>query len=195
MHERREEERKDLKGLEDTIATNLKTFHSLQHSYKLLNNKETERSFCISLADQQETSIYLSPVDPDIIELTAESDASNSPNARLNAEANDQISVKRSKHKNTIESDSDFSNSCKKRRVEVGSAPVRVGKRERKQCPYHGCEAAPRDAWHLRRHINSVHRNLRPFKCKICSKTFKQKDHLKKHACTHQTHLNFKESH
>lgn len=176
--------------MEDTIATNLQTFHSSQHSYKLLNNKETERSFCISLAEQQETSIYLSPVDPDIIDLTAESDASNRPNASLNAEANDQISV-RSKRKNTIESDSDSSNSCKKRRVEVGSVPVRVGKRELKKCPYPLCTAAPKSSWHLKRHMTR-HSNLRPYKCEICPLEFKRKDNLKRHALDHKKILNFK---
>lgn len=178
--------------MEDTIATNLQTFHSSQHSYKLLNNKETERSFCISLAAQQETSINLTPVDPDLIDLTAESDASNSQNASLNAEANDQKSVRRSKRKNTIESDSDSSNSCKKRRVEVGSVPVRVGKRERKKCPYPLCTVAPKDAWHLKRHMKTRHGNLRPYKCEICSVGFNREDRLKRHTLEHKTLLNFK---
>lgn len=128
-----------------------------------------------------EESINLTPVDLDIVDSTADCDALNSPNAVLNAEANDQKSVRRLKRKIAIEDDSDFSNSCKRRRVE----PVRVGKDGKHKgikCPYPSCTVAPRSHWHLKRHIDSVHENLRPFKCKICSGEFKREDHLKRHA-------------
>lgn len=138
-----------------------------------------------------EESINLTPVDPDIVDSTAECDASNSPNAILNAEANDQKSVRRLKRKSTSDDNLDSGNSSKRRRFKVGSAPLWVGKdgepmrrsRVKKlKCEYPLCNYEGRDNYHLNRHINSRHSNVRPFKCEICSEGFKREDHLKRHA-------------
>lgn len=33
----------------------------------------------------------------------------------------------------------------------------------------------------MRRHINDIHSDCRPFKCSVCEKTFKRKDVLRQH--------------
>ncbi|GAW82826.1 zinc finger transcription factor [Plasmodium gonderi] len=38
----------------------------------------------------------------------------------------------------------------------------------------------------MKRHLMSVHSESRPYKCQICTKTYKRSDHLKKHILTHK---------
>lgn len=147
-----------------------------------------------------EVAINLTAVDQcDIADnSTAECCSSNGPNVSLNKRANEQISKRRSKRKNVIEDDSDLSNPCKKRRVEVELPPVQVGKvrkykqRSKMEFKCDLCKYTGRDNWYLKRHIDSVHKNLKPFKCEICLKEFKREEYLKQHAFMHQTHLRFK---
>ncbi|SBS97365.1 krox-like protein. putative [Plasmodium ovale curtisi] len=38
----------------------------------------------------------------------------------------------------------------------------------------------------MKRHLMSVHSDSRPYKCEMCTKTYKRSDHLKKHILTHK---------
>jgi len=47
------------------------------------------------------------------------------------------------------------------------------------------CTKAFRRSEHLKRHIRSVHSNIRPFPCKFCDKKFSRSDNLAQHLRTH----------
>jgi len=53
------------------------------------------------------------------------------------------------------------------------------------QCPY---QTTQRE--HFRRHVDSVHHNLRPFLCDICGQRFKRHDALLQHALVHNDQTN-----
>lgn len=50
------------------------------------------------------------------------------------------------------------------------------------------CIKAFRRSEHLKRHIRSVHSNIRPFPCKFCDKKFSRSDNLAQHLRTHNKH-------
>lgn len=50
------------------------------------------------------------------------------------------------------------------------------------------CPKAFRRSEHLKRHIRSVHSNIRPFPCKFCDKKFSRSDNLAQHLRTHNRH-------
>jgi uncharacterized Zn-finger protein len=50
------------------------------------------------------------------------------------------------------------------------------------------CVKAFRRSEHLKRHIRSVHSNIRPFPCKFCDKKFSRSDNLAQHLRTHNKH-------
>eukprot|EP01084_Bolivina_argentea_P040777 75280_1 len=58
-----------------------------------------------------------------------------------------------------------------------------------KRCPFIGCTSVFNHKSKLERHIASTHSNDRPFKCNFdnkCTKTYKRKDHLKRHLLSHK---------
>lgn len=50
-------------------------------------------------------------------------------------------------------------------------------------CP--DCSKQFKRSEHLKRHIRSVHSNIRPFHCKYCDKKFSRSDNLAQHLKTH----------
>ena len=58
------------------------------------------------------------------------------------------------------------------------------------ECHYKGCGKSFQTSWNLKRHINEVHLQLRPFKCDVCGDRFKRQFHLDRHkAAKHAEHL------
>ena len=51
----------------------------------------------------------------------------------------------------------------------------------RYDCPIEGCSKSYSTRGNLKRHINGVHRNLRPFECDICGESFQQQTNLDDH--------------
>mmetsp|Transcript_5149 Transcript_5149/g.5105 ORF Transcript_5149/g.5105 Transcript_5149/m.5105 type:complete len:144 (-) Transcript_5149:43-474(-) len=64
------------------------------------------------------------------------------------------------------------------------------------KCYYDHCEKAYLTKYHLRRHINSTHLNIKTFTCPGCSKSFSSKQNFKEHMqlqCGHKTSIGDKE--
>jgi len=59
---------------------------------------------------------------------------------------------------------------------------------ERYQCTQCSYQTTQRE--HFRRHVDSVHHNLRPFLCDICGRRFKRHDALLQHALVHSDQSN-----
>ncbi|EGV64193.1 zf-C2H2 Zinc finger, C2H2 type [Yamadazyma tenuis] len=69
-----------------------------------------------------------------------------------------------------------------------GSAGVGVGSGDDetgKPFPCPECNKQFKRSEHLKRHIRSVHSNIRPFHCKYCEKQFSRSDNLAQHLKTH----------
>lgn len=60
-----------------------------------------------------------------------------------------------------------------------------MGDDEPKPFPCPDCEKQFKRLEHLKRHIRSVHSNIRPFHCKYCEKKFLRSDNLAQHLKTH----------
>jgi RNase P subunit RPR2 len=56
---------------------------------------------------------------------------------------------------------------------------------EMKEVTCYICQKVLSTKTNLKRHVNSVHNNLRPFSCPHCCQTFHLKQHLKQHLLTH----------
>lgn len=52
-------------------------------------------------------------------------------------------------------------------------------------CPHDHCTKQFKRSEHLKRHIRSVHSNIRPFHCRFCEKKFSRSDNLAQHLKTH----------
>ena len=71
-------------------------------------------------------------------------------------------------------------------------------KRLPKKCPFLNCSAIFYHGAKLQRHIGSCHSSERPFKCTVvinnveCNKSYKRKEHLKRHLLTHKNERLFK---
>lgn len=63
-----------------------------------------------------------------------------------------------------------------------------IGEEEEKPFKCDGCTKAFRRSEHLKRHVRSVHSNVRPFPCKFCEKKFSRSDNLAQHLRTHNKH-------
>lgn len=63
-----------------------------------------------------------------------------------------------------------------------------VGEDEEKPFKCNSCTKAFRRSEHLKRHVRSVHSNVRPFPCKFCEKKFSRSDNLAQHLRTHNKH-------
>ena len=76
--------------------------------------------------------------------------------------------------------------------VEVDvSLILRNPETNRYHCPIKDCSASFPTRSKLKRHINGVHRNFRPFKCDFdgCSESFTLKENLDRHKATHEEDL------
>lgn len=62
------------------------------------------------------------------------------------------------------------------------------GEDEEKPFRCDSCPKAFRRSEHLKRHVRSVHSNVRPFPCKFCEKKFSRSDNLAQHLRTHTKH-------
>lgn len=64
--------------------------------------------------------------------------------------------------------------------------PIEIGEQEEgKPFPCPDCPKQFKRSEHLKRHIRSVHSNIRPFHCKYCEKQFSRSDNLAQHLKTH----------
>lgn len=67
----------------------------------------------------------------------------------------------------------------------LSGGPVADGDDESKPFPCPECDKQFKRLEHLKRHIRSVHLNIRPFHCKYCDKKFLRSDNLAQHSKTH----------
>lgn len=67
----------------------------------------------------------------------------------------------------------------------TGHASIAEGDDEPKPFPCPDCDKQFKRLEHLKRHIRSVHLNIRPFHCKYCDKKFLRSDNLAQHSKTH----------
>jgi uncharacterized Zn-finger protein len=65
------------------------------------------------------------------------------------------------------------------------SVQPQSGEEEEKPFKCDSCPKAFRRSEHLKRHVRSVHSNVRPFPCKFCEKKFSRSDNLAQHLRTH----------
>lgn len=64
-------------------------------------------------------------------------------------------------------------------------APIEEDDEQDKPFPCPDCPKQFKRSEHLKRHIRSVHSNIRPFHCKYCDKKFSRSDNLAQHLKTH----------
>ena len=72
------------------------------------------------------------------------------------------------------------------------SDSLRVGsRRDSSYSREFGCQYCEKvvvgNIWNLRRHVNAVHLNIRPYKCRYCDVTFNQNSNRKSHEVKHHT--------
>lgn len=58
------------------------------------------------------------------------------------------------------------------------------------KCYYSNCEKAYLTKYHLRRHINAAHLQIKSFVCSQCSKAFSSKQNYKEHEISHSQSKN-----
>ena len=71
-----------------------------------------------------------------------------------------------------------------KKKLDLHKMKYHGGKKEF-ICTINGCNQAYWEDRHLRRHIDSVHLNIRPFSCELCGASFSSGDLLRRHKSIH----------